>query len=622
VAAVAATWPAITSFGSAFMANDRPGFGEPPAGDHLQSVYRFWLVGHQLEHGHAPWKDPYSFQPIVEPQTVVGGWPFGFPFWPLEAAFGPVVSWNLLLVGTIVAAGLLTFLWLRCLDLGVWPAAIGGLVFALAPYRLEQSAGHLLGWVAVLLPLALWAIERARLSSPGRAHAWGALAAVAIVSVPLSGQLHLALGVIPFAVAYGALRFRPIPFGWTLGGALAAIGVGLAIRYALIAGSEEEGGRSTSELRHYSAEPLDFLNRWHAPRSEEFVYLGWLTLFLAIVGLVFLARRNRGLAILLGVATVLPVLLALGIHLPGYAALWRNVPPLHFTRVPERLLPIANLALGALAGFACAEALRRAGRRLVVLACALVVLVALDLTVQPLSATAADPDNAAYTALDSAPAGHVLELPLFEPGVHYGSVYDYYELRAPREHPNGYSTLAPREAFDFFGTHNRLNCGVWLPGDNAELETLGVTRIVLHRGLYGQAHRLGFAFVEWALWDAGWHPAGSDEQITLWAPGDASHPPSSPALPPPGPPVLCTGWRGKTMTGPEATIWVYGQGPLRLHFEAESQTLLRMFADGEVVDQIGFLRRGVAEATLTGEGWHSIVLIESTRGVRLVAVEH
>jgi hypothetical protein len=34
--AVAATWPAITSFGSSFMANDRLAAGEPPAGDHLQ----------------------------------------------------------------------------------------------------------------------------------------------------------------------------------------------------------------------------------------------------------------------------------------------------------------------------------------------------------------------------------------------------------------------------------------------------------------------------------------------------------------------------------------------------------------------------------------------------------
>jgi hypothetical protein len=603
VAAVAATWPAIASFGSAFMANDRPGFGEPPAGDHLQSVYRLWLVGHQLERGRAPWQDPYSFQPIVEPQTVVGGWPYGIPFWPLEVAFGPVVAWNLLLLSTIVLAGLFTYLWLRCLALGPWPAAIGGLVFAIAPYRLEQSAGHLLGLAAVFIPLALWAIERSRAApSPPRGHTWGVLAAAALVSVPLSGQAHLALGAIPLAVAYAAVRFRPVAFGWMLGGAVAGIGVGLAIRYALIAGSAEERGRSTSELRHYSAEPLDFLNRWHAPRSEEFVYLGWLTLVLGLVGLILLARRNRSLAVVLGLAAVVPILLALGTNLPGYAAVWRNFAPLHFTRVPGRLLPLADLALGALAAFACAEALRRSGRHAVVLACALVVLVALDLTVQPLSATAADPGNKTYEALDDAPPGRTLELPLFEPGVHYGSVYDYYELQAPREHPNGYSTLAPQKAFGFFETHVRLNCGVWLPGDRSELETLGVTRILLHRGLYRQAYRRGEAFAEWSLWEESWHPAKTDGQVTLWAPGDASHPPGVPALPPPGPPVLCTGWRGRTMLFRQATIWIYGRGSVAIRLTGAKPTV--------TVD-------GRSEPGPVPEGWHAVLIETAHRGARL-----
>jgi hypothetical protein len=621
-AGVAATWPAVASFGSAFMANDRPGFGEPPAGDHLQSVYRFWLVGHQLEHGRAPWQDPYSFQPVVDPQTVVGGWPYGIPFWPLEAAFGPVVAWNLLLLSTIVLAGLFTYLWLRCLALGPWPAAIGGLIFAIAPYRLEQSAGHLLGWVALFTPLALLAIERSRVASiPRCAHAWGALAAAALVSIPLSGQVHLALGSIPLAVAYAAVRFRPVAFGWTLGGALTGIGVGLAIRYALIAGSAEEGGRSTSELRHYSAEPLDFLNRWHAPRSEEFVYLGWLTLVLALVGLILLARSNRGLAVVLGLAAVVPILLALGTNLPGYAAVWRNFPPLHFTRVPGRLLPLADLALGALAATACAEALRRSGRRAIVVACALVVFVVLDLAVQPLSATAADPGNKAYAALDDAPPGRTLELPIFEPGVHYGSVYDYFELQAPREHPNGYSTLAPQKAFDFFQTHVRLNCGVWLPGDEEELRLLDITRLVFHEGVYTQAHRRGAWFALRSLEQEGWGLVERDGAVALLERRAGGIGITLPE-PPRGAPYLCTGWRGRTMTGPEATLWVYGEGPLRLQFEAEAETLIRMFADGQVADQIGFVGRGVAETTLTGEGWHPIVLVESTRGVRLLDTEH
>ena len=154
VAAVVATLPASRHVGSAFLADGANGFGEPSAGDHLQAVYRFWLVGHQLSRGAAPWIDPYSFQPLVDPQIVLAGWPFGLAFWPLDAAFGPVVAWNVLLLGMIVAAGLLTYGWLRELQLPPGAASIGGLAFALAPYRLAQSGTHLLGWIAVLLSSA------------------------------------------------------------------------------------------------------------------------------------------------------------------------------------------------------------------------------------------------------------------------------------------------------------------------------------------------------------------------------------------------------------------------------------------------------------------------------------
>jgi hypothetical protein len=598
------------------MANDRLGAGEPPAGDHLQLVYRFWLVGHQLEHGEAPWKDPYSFQPVVEPQTVLGGWPFGFGFWPLDAAFGPAVAWNLLLLGTIVAAGLLTYGWLRCLELGRYEAALGGLAFALAPYRLEQSAGHLLGWVALLLPLALLAVERARVApTPTRTHAWGATAVLAVASIPLSGQLHLALGAVPLVVAYAALRLSPASFAWVLVGSLVALGIGVAIRYTLIAGSPEESGRSVDELRRYSVEPLDFVNRWHAPRSEEFVYLGWLTPALALAGLVFLARRRRGLAVLLGIAGLLPVLLALGVNLPGYELVWRHFGPLHFTRVPGRLLPIADLALAGLLAFACAGLVRRAGSRSIAVAGALVVLVVLDLAVQPLSATAADPDNRAYTALASSPPGRVLELPLFEPGQHYGSVYDYYQLQEARGQPGGYSTIAPKAAFDFYFTHNRLSCGVWLTGDRAELARLGITRVVFHRGLYVQAHRRGAWFGWRGLQQAGFGPAVTGGAVTLFGPGSGTG--QAPVSEPPRyRPVFCTGWRGRTMLGREATIWLYGEGGLQLHLAAPKLLRVRLLADGAVVDQRRFAGNVVIGTTLVGMRWHPL-LISAEPGLRL-----
>jgi hypothetical protein len=616
---VVATWPAVGSFASAFMANGGNGYGEPPAGDHLQSVYRFWLVGHQLEQGAAPWKDPYSFRPLVEPQTVLGGWPFGVPFWPLDAAFGPVVAWNLLLLGTIVAAGLLTYAWLRELGLSAAPATLGGLVFALAPYRLEQSAGHLLGWAAVFLPLALLAVERARRAKGAHAHAWGALAAAATVSIPLSGQVHLALGAVPLLVAYALVRSRRVPVAWTVAGALVAAVIGLAVRYTLIAGSSEAGGRSTEELRRYSAEPVDFVNRWHEPASEEFVYLGWLTPALAIVGLVILLRGRRSLGVLLGLAVLVPILFALGSNLPGYEALWRNFPPLHFTRVPGRLLPLTDLALAALAAFATAAVLARAGRRWLIAAGGLVLLVALDLLAQPLSAAADDPHNRAYRAMAEAPPGRVLELPLFGPGQHYASVYDYYRLQEPREHPTGYSTFAPESVEEFYFRFNRLSCGVWLPGDETALEPLGVTAVTFHRGLYGQAHRRGAWFAWNGLQDAGWQPAATGGAVTFFGPGASGEGPPMPE-PPRDRAILCTGWRGRTALTRQATIWVYASESLDVDLGVPEPMSVSLWVDGRLADRRTVVRSGFLRANVGDPGWHALLIDAQRAGYRFLRV--
>ena len=100
---------------------------------------------------------------------------------------------------TYVGAGGLAALWLRALGLPLAAALVGGLAFALAPYRVAQSTGHLLGPISMLLPLALYGVER-RL---------GWLAVAALASIPLSGQVHLALGAIPFVLAYAVARGRP-----------------------------------------------------------------------------------------------------------------------------------------------------------------------------------------------------------------------------------------------------------------------------------------------------------------------------------------------------------------------------------------------------------------------------
>ena len=115
-----------------------------------------------------------------------------------------MLAWNLFTLLCLFAAGVLALLWLRELELSRFAAAAGGLAFEIAPYRVMQSRGHLLGPISILLPLALWAFERAR--TTGRT-GWWALSIAALASIPLSGQVHLALGAIPF---YLALRGLPV----------------------------------------------------------------------------------------------------------------------------------------------------------------------------------------------------------------------------------------------------------------------------------------------------------------------------------------------------------------------------------------------------------------------------
>jgi hypothetical protein len=472
-----ATWPALKAADDSFLARADPSYGEPASGDHLQLAYFLWLVGHQLGRLDVPWRDPYSFQPESSPALNLQGWLFGLPYWPVESAFGAVIAWNAFVLVSYVLAGGTACWWLRSLGLERGPALVGGLAFALAPYRVAQSTGHLLGPVSVLLPLALVGFERGR---DGDAR-WLALGGAALVAVPLTGQLHLALGAIPFVLAYALARqrARSAARGALLAAALAAV-AGIAVQLAVVRGSVASGGRSLSEVSAFSADWSGLVSR-HVGPLEEFVLLGWIVPLLAAAGVAALVlRRSTALAVLLAVAVVVPALLALGTNLPLYEPLWHALPPLRYPRVPERLLPIACLGLAGLAAIAVDQLRGRA------VAVAALVLVAVDLRagVSVYRPASADPDNRAYAALAERGRGRLLELPVFIPDRQYGSVYLYYAMQAPRERPGGYSSVAPRSADRTARELVPLNCGAWSPRLRRELRALDVRYVTVNRGLY------------------------------------------------------------------------------------------------------------------------------------------
>ena len=431
-AGLLATSPAV------FQTDRFLGYGEPregrvTPGDHLQTAYALWLPGHQLARGAEPWLDPYSFQPEIEPRINFAGWPFAALYGPLQALLGTVAGWNVFVLLTYVGAGGLTALWLRALGLGLGPALVGGLAFALAPYRVAQSTGHLLGPISMLLPLALYAVER-RL-------AW--LAAVALASIPLSGQVHLALGAIPFVLAYALARRRP----WH--GAIAAaagVAAGAIVWWLSLRDTVE---RPYAEVERYSASAATSSPATRASSSGSSTSAGccrsspcWAS---AACVSETQSSSGRGLALVLGLGALVPALLALGSNLPGYGVIWRHTP-LHATRVPERLLPIACLCLAALAAVAIACVSETQARARLVAALA-AVAVAADLWVPLYDPLVADEGNAVYARVAAAPPGRLLELPALPPDAYAGSVYLYYAMQAPRERPLGYATSAPPEAY-------------------------------------------------------------------------------------------------------------------------------------------------------------------------------
>jgi hypothetical protein len=439
------------------MAEGRAGFGEAAPGDHLQTGYQLWLVGHQLEHGRPPWRDPYSFQPEVKPRWNLAGWPFGYVYWPL-GAFGAVLGWNAFVLFGFLGAGGFAALWLRELGLPRGAALTGGLAFALAPYLQAQwSAGHLLAWVAMLLPLALYAVERARKGSLW----WLVLAGAALVSVPISGQLHLALGAIPFFVLYALVR---LPWAALL--AAPALLAGLLANELVVRHTTGARSRSFHQVEHFSAGLSGFVSR-DSKLLEQMVYLGWSVLLLAIAGFVaLLLRRRWGLATVLGLGALVPILFALGSHTPGYETLWRHWPGLQHTRVPERIMPVACLALAALVAVAVSR-VRWPGTAAIV-----AVALLIDLPLGLFHATQADSNNPVYAAVRSQPAGRMLELPVYEPGNQNASTYLYYLMQAPREHPSGYTTTAPVAADTLLRALRKDPCPY--------LASLGVTTIVTH----------------------------------------------------------------------------------------------------------------------------------------------
>jgi hypothetical protein len=323
-----------------------------------------------------------------------------------------VVRYDLLFLLAFAMAFLGAYLLARELGVPWWAAAVGGVAFACAPWRLEQG-GHLHVLSSGGIPLTLFLLLRGwRRESP-----WAVVGGFAVAAWQVSLGFSLGLLLVyllalltALAALGGGRAGRPAPprrmVVATLAGALllAAVSLALARPYMRVLDEHPQARRSAVTVARYSPGPEAFLTSsrtslvWGGATArlredmvavaEKTLLPGLVILLLAAAGL-GLRAWPRALRIGLGVCVAVLAVLSLGFQVDGigrflpYRLLWEVLPGWQGIRVPGRLhvlttLALALLAAGGAARIAAAAQGRRGARAGPAIALALAALVVVE----------------------------------------------------------------------------------------------------------------------------------------------------------------------------------------------------------------------------------------------------
>jgi hypothetical protein len=347
-------------------------------GDPLVQAWQVAWDGHALAHQPASLFQANTFWPMPDSLAVsdalVGYAPAGLIGTGVHAA---VARYDVLFL--FAYALCFAGAWLLARELGAnrVGAAVAGLAFAYAPWRLEQE-GHLhvisSGGIALALFLLLRGYRRA--GPPTILAGWLVAAWQFSLGFTLGLMLLYLLAAGTAAAAVIWWRGRPRPPR----GVLVATAAGM-LCFALVAGllarpyvrtlaDHPEAHRTIADVANFSGPPREFLAAarssrvWGAataPLRDGLGAIAEMTLFpgLAILGLALVGwragplprRRRRGLAL----GALAFAILSLGVQVDGvswlypYRWLYELLPGWQGIRVPGRLNTLTSLCLALLA---------------------------------------------------------------------------------------------------------------------------------------------------------------------------------------------------------------------------------------------------------------------------------
>ncbi len=343
-----------------------------------------WYLGwipHQLSLGQNPLVTDHLSYPhgvnlmwntsIVVPALVL---------WPVTAAFGPVVSYNLLMGAAIALSAWCGFFAARRFVDGSFACILAGTIYGFGPGMLAQASGHPQATVALFPPIALILADEILVRQRLNAILAGGLAGIAAALQLLTGAelLAVTLGVALVGVALLAIlhrrrlaekapyAVRALAAALLVGGVLAAYPLGVQFFGAQrVFGDLQPQDVYVTDLlafvvpSHQLLQPefaASVAKHFTGNRAENDAYVG-LPL-IVLFGAAVIACRRRAALRWTALMTMLVALLSLGPHLhvggrnTGIPLPWGAVSslPLLGNALPSRLMTIALLGVGIVVG--------------------------------------------------------------------------------------------------------------------------------------------------------------------------------------------------------------------------------------------------------------------------------
>jgi hypothetical protein len=461
------TFPLILHFNSAL-----PGDGR----DAWQNYWDYWWLGTALASGQNPFQTPLLYAPYGAPLYLHTLNPFnGLVTLPIQLAFGPPAAYNTVVVLSLTLAAYFAYLLVARLSGSRQAGFVGGVIYAYGSYHFAHLLGHANLLASEWLPAYLLCLIAASESEGRQRLLISGAGAVSLLLIALCDWQYLLFaalltGLYAPPAALQRRSLGPLVAALTIGAGGILLTLPLIVPTARHLAATAATRPAVLGAENFSADLLSFvvpspLQSWwgawaerlggraNAPSVERAVFLGFLPLILAAVGV----WLRRGPTLIWALGTLLFTLLALGPILQiagqGYAAvplpyrLLQQIPGVNLSRVPARFALLTTLCLAILAGYGLTglrDRFPRLGRdrvRQIALPLLVVALLAEHLAV-PYPLAAVEPAPFYQQLAASAEEGAVLELPfsitratsLFGQTVHGKPIIGGY-LSRPLDYP-------------------------------------------------------------------------------------------------------------------------------------------------------------------------------------------